>query len=133
MNTAKINELLTERKYSLLKDELLKGQLVDIAEIIDELDAKTTLLVFRLLPKEIAADVFAYLSSESQSELSMLVNEQELQDILEALYFDDKIDFWKKCLPMWSNAFSGTLGIGKEAYQPVSELFGRLCRQFNDD
>lgn len=93
MNTAKINELLTERKYSLLKDELLKGQLVDIAEIIDELDAKTTLLVFRLLPKEIAADVFAYLSSESQSELSMLVNEQELQDILEALYFDDKIDF----------------------------------------
>ena len=104
MNTAKINELLTERKYSLLKDELLKGQLVDIAEIIDELDAKTTLLVFRLLPKEIAADVFAYLSSESQSELSMLVNEQELQDILEALILMIK-SILKKC-SMWSNAFS---------------------------
>jgi len=93
MNFTKIQELLMEKKYSSLKEELLKGQIADIAEFIDDLDAKTTLLIFRLLPKEIAADVFAYLSSESRTELSLQINEKELHDILEELHFDDKIDF----------------------------------------
>ncbi len=93
MNFDIINELLLEKKYSLLKEELLKEQIADIAEFIDELDPKATLLVFRLLPKEIAADVFANLFPESQSELSMQINEKELHNILEDLYFDDKIDF----------------------------------------
>ena len=51
------------------------------------------LIGFRLLPKEIAADVFSHLSAESQAQLSVLVNEQELRDILDDLKFDDKIDF----------------------------------------
>lgn len=93
MNFDKIDDLLMEKKYSLLKEELLKEQIVDIAEFIDELDPKTTLLVYRLLPKEIAADVFANLFPESQSQLSMQINEKELHDILEDLSFDDKIDF----------------------------------------
>ena len=93
MNLDKIQELLLEKKYSLLKEELLKEQIADIAEFIDELDPKATLLVFRLLPKEIASDVFASLFPESQSELSMQINEKELHNILEDLYFDDKIDF----------------------------------------
>lgn len=93
MNFAKIQTLLSEGKYSKLKEELLEKQVADIAEFIDELDAKTTLLVFRLLPKEIAADVFAYLSPASQSNLSTLVNENELREIMNDLNFDDKIDF----------------------------------------
>jgi len=93
MNFDIIKELLVEKKYSLLKEELLKEQIADIAEFIDELDPKATLLVFRLLPKEIAADVFANLFPESQSQLSMQINEKELHDILGDLYFDDKIDF----------------------------------------
>lgn len=93
INTELIQELLQEKKYTLLKEELLMWQIADIAEYIDELDAKNTLFVFRLLPKEIAADVFSYLSPESQTKLSVLVNEKELQDIIEDLYFDDKIDF----------------------------------------
>jgi len=88
-----MQELLQSRQYSLLKKELSKEQNVDIAEFLDELDARCTLLVFRLLPKEIAADVFSHLSAESQAQLSVLVNEQELRDILDDLKFDDKIDF----------------------------------------
>ncbi len=93
MDFDRINDLLLAKKYSLLKEELLKEQNADIAEFIDELDPKTTLLVYRLLPKEIAADVFANLFPESQSQLSMQINEKELHDILEDLSFDDKIDF----------------------------------------
>ena len=93
MNPTLIKELLESKKYADLKVELLKGHAADIAELLDELDEKTTLLLFRLLPKGIAADVFAHLSPESQSELYMLVNEKELYDILSDLNFDDKIDF----------------------------------------
>ena len=94
MESVEIKRLLREKKYSLLKDELLNEQVVDIAEFIDKLDIKAdVILVFRLLPKEIAAEVFPYLSSESQSEISMLVDEKELAEILDDLYFDDKIDF----------------------------------------
>lgn len=94
MESVEIKRLLREKKYSLLKDELLNEQVVDIAEFIDKLNIKAdVILVFRLLPKEIAAEVFPYLSSESQSEISMLVDEKELAEILDDLYFDDKIDF----------------------------------------
>ena len=71
MNTEMLLKLLQEKNYPRFKEELLKKQNVDIAEFIDTLDAKATLLVFRLLPKEIAADVFSYLSPESQSQLSV--------------------------------------------------------------
>lgn len=93
MNPTLIKELLENKNFSELKNELLKGHIADIAEFIDALDEKSTLLVFRLLPKGTAADVFAYLSPESQSELYVLINEKELHDILEELDFDDKIDF----------------------------------------
>lgn len=93
MNIARIKELLEQKKFSLLKEELLKERSVDIAEILEELDPKATLLVFRLLPKETAVQVFAYLSPESQSKLSMHINEEELLYVLEELAFDDKIDF----------------------------------------
>ena len=93
VNTEMLQKLLQEKNYHRFKEELLKKQNVDIAEFIDTLDAKATLLVFRLLPKEIAADVFSYLSPESQSQLSVAVNEEELQEILNELFFDDKIDF----------------------------------------
>ena len=93
MNLLLLNELLAERKYLTLKEELLKCHVVDIAEFIDSLDARSTLLVFRLLPKDIAVDVFAELLPESQTELSQIVNENELYDILKELNFDDKIDF----------------------------------------
>lgn len=93
MNIDLIKELLDHKEYTLLQKELSKAHIADIAEFLDGLDPKTALLVFRLLPKEMAADVFAELSSESQSGLYILVNEEELQDILDDLNFDDKIDF----------------------------------------
>lgn len=93
MNFETIHALLEQRKYPQMLEALLSLQIADIADFLDELEGKTTLLVFRMLPKEIAADVFSYLSTESQAELSGLVNEQELENILRDLYFDDKIDY----------------------------------------
>lgn len=87
-----LNQLISEKSYSLLKSELKNALPADIADFLDSTDEKQALLVFRLLPKEIAAEVFAYLSVERQANLSELVNENELSDIISELYFDDKID-----------------------------------------
>ncbi|MFO7636917.1 MAG: magnesium transporter, partial [Clostridia bacterium] len=93
MDFDKVKELMDNKSYSQLRSVLETAQPVDVAEYIDILEEKQALLVFRLLPKEIAADVFSYLSSERQLEISDLVNEKELADIISDLYFDDKVDF----------------------------------------
>jgi magnesium transporter len=65
---------------------------VDIAEILDPLDKNTTLLVFRMLPKDLAVDVFAHFSSEQQRDIINAVTDKELEYILDELFFDDMID-----------------------------------------
>ena len=88
-----IKELLAAKRYVELKERIKELQIQDIAEFIDEMDTKNAIIAFRLLPKEIAADVFSYLSSERQGEISTLVDEKELIEIMNDLFFDDKIDF----------------------------------------
>ncbi len=88
-----LNKLLTDKDFARLKQEIENHPVQDTAEYIDSLDDRDALVVFRLLPKDIASDAFSYLSSDRQSEISGLVNESELSEILSDLYFDDKIDF----------------------------------------
>ncbi|HAA25680.1 MAG TPA: magnesium transporter, partial [Ruminiclostridium sp.] len=93
MDFEKVCRLVNDKNYSSLKSELVKAQPYDIAEFLDSLEEKQALLVFRLLPKEVAVNVFAHLSKERQAEFSELASEKELADIVLDLYFDDKIDF----------------------------------------
>jgi magnesium transporter len=87
-----LKELIEEKNFSLIQKELLELQEADIAEFLNELEAKEVLLLFRLLPKVIASEVFVYLDVERQTEISELISEQELKEIIDELYFDDKID-----------------------------------------
>ena len=59
-------ELLKEKKYREFKKALIDMNEADIAEFIDELDAESACLAFRLLPKAMATDVFAELDSDAQ-------------------------------------------------------------------
>lgn len=93
MDFLKLNTILEEKNFSVLKQELAKHPIQDLAEFIDSLDEKQAITVFRLLPKELAADTFSFLSSEKQTHISSIVNEEELSSILDDLNFDDKIDF----------------------------------------
>ncbi len=93
MNADFINELLEQKQYSKIRAVFDESKVQDIAEFLNEKEASEALLLFRLLPKEIAADVFSYLSVEQQTGISALVNEKELINILNDLWFDDKIDF----------------------------------------
>jgi magnesium transporter len=87
-----LTELLKNKQLSQIRNELVEIQEADIAELLEELNIKEAILVFRMLPKEIAAEVFSFLDVERQSELSSIVSDKELADIINELNFDDKID-----------------------------------------
>ena len=115
-----IKQLLMEKRYAELKEKIKYMQIQDIAEVIDELDTKNAIILFRLLPKEIAADVFSYLSSERQGEISMMIDENELNEIMNDLFFDDKIDFLEE---MPAN-------VVKRILRNTSEAERKLINQF---
>ena len=85
-------EMINEKQYQKLKNELSEMNEVDIAELMDSLDQNTTLLIFRMLPKDLAVEVFAHFSPEHQSSIVNAVTDKELTNILDELYFDDMID-----------------------------------------
>lgn len=91
-----ILEILEAKQYVKARDELLKNNEVDIAEILEEvleeLDVETTIIVFRMLPKDVSVEVFSYLPSEDQLEIIQGITEREISYIIEELDFDDKID-----------------------------------------
>ncbi|NLN06028.1 MAG: magnesium transporter [Firmicutes bacterium] len=120
MDFTTITTLLAEKNYYRIKEILSNSQVADIADFLSMLDGPTALLVFRLLPKDMAADVFSYLSPTRQTQLSTLVNDKELQQILADLYFDDKIDFLEE---MPANAV-------KRILQNTSEKERKLINQF---
>lgn len=88
----KIMELVEERKYAAVRRELMELHPVDIAEIFSELDHKVLPVVFRLLPKETAAETFVELDSEHQEALIQGFSDAELKNILSELFVDDTVD-----------------------------------------
>ncbi len=88
--------LVKEKKYKRTREMLLTLNEADIAEILDEIleevGMDAALVVFRMLPKDISADVFARLPSEEQLELINSITHRELTFIIDELDFDDKID-----------------------------------------
>ena len=92
MNEQEILQLIDQKKYVQLKKVLSEMNEVDIAEILDPLDANTTLLIFRMLPKSLAVEVFAHFSTEQQRDIINAVTDKELNYLLDELFFDDMID-----------------------------------------
>ncbi len=93
----KIRELLLEKQYFMVRDELLKYNEVDIAEMFEELfddegNLESTIVVYRLLPKAVSVEVFSYLPSDDQLKIVEGITTSELHYIVQELDFDDKID-----------------------------------------
>ncbi len=92
----KIMELLVEKQYFLARDELLKYNAVDIAdllqEIIDDSGIQMAVIMFRLLPKDTSVEVFAELPSDDQVNIVNEITDKEIAFIMDEMDFDDKID-----------------------------------------
>ncbi len=85
-------ELLAGKNLRALKAELTEANEVDVAEFVQELDPERTVLVFRMLPKEVASDVFANLEPEDQQTIISAITDREITELLEELYVDDAVD-----------------------------------------
>lgn len=92
MNEVKLLEMIEKKEYVKIKERLSQMNEVDVADLLDPLDENTTLLIFRMLPKDLAVGVFAHFSSEQQSSIVNSVTDKELTHILDELFFDDMID-----------------------------------------
>jgi Mg2+ transporter (mgtE) len=89
----KIQELMTTKQYRILKLELADIYPMDLAEIFEDLSTEDGIILFRLLHKNQAAEVFSYLAPHVRKKIVSSIQESQLQYILSELYFDDKIDF----------------------------------------
>ncbi len=87
-----IQTLLENRHYAALIIELSDMQAVDVAEILDDETTVNAIILFRMLPKDLAAETFALLSSEQQEAFIAAITDTELAPILEELAFDDIVD-----------------------------------------
>ena len=87
-----IKELLHEKKWAKLKDILEDMNEQDIAELFMELEERELTFIYRLLPKELAAEVFVNLEPEYQEALIRAFSDSELREVLDELYVDDAVD-----------------------------------------
>ncbi len=87
-----VRELLSEKKFSLLRETLDAYPAADIGALFGELDEHSEPLLFRILPKGKAAEVFVEMDSESQEHLIQVFSDRELKEVLSELYLDDTVD-----------------------------------------
>lgn len=87
-----LNTLLDEKKYPTVRDILITMNPSDVASILDELPEERLPLLFRLLPKEQAAETFVEMEPEAQELLIRGFSDSELREVLDELYVDDAVD-----------------------------------------
>ncbi|HIV10168.1 MAG TPA: magnesium transporter [Candidatus Faeciplasma avium] len=85
-------KLLNQRKFAELKLIMNEMNPADIASIFDEAEVKDIPVIFRLLPKELAAETFAYRDPEQQGQLIMAFSDKEIREVVDELFLDDTVD-----------------------------------------
>ena len=89
----RINELIELKDYKRLRKEIVELNVADIAEIIEDLEDKTLQVkIFRLLPKDMAADIFSNISIDVQQNMITLLSTKEAGLIIDNLDADDAVD-----------------------------------------
>ena len=88
-----ILQLIKDNRYTDARSLLLQKNEVDVALFLEEIPRERSFVIFRILPKDFAADVFSYMSPEQQKYIVENITDREIQLILDELLIDDKVDF----------------------------------------
>ena len=88
----RIDEYIRDKNLSAIIAELRDLNEVAIAELLEEVDPKTTSILFRTLPKDVAVDVFSRFDKGQQEEIIRSSTDREVDELMAELFFDDKID-----------------------------------------
>ena len=87
-----LQTLLKEKKYATVRDIMITMNPADIAAVFTGLNPEQLPLLFRLLPKELAAESFVEMESEEQEALIRGISDKELKQVMDELYVDDAVD-----------------------------------------
>lgn len=115
-----LTDLIQQNRFNEVRKEIIKMNVVDIAQLLEELSKEQLLIIFRILPKEMAAEVFAYISYEQQRYIIESITDKEVQIIIEELFIDDTVDFLEE---MPSN-------VVKKVLKNADENTRKLINQF---
>lgn len=92
LNSEILLELLDAREFKKLKEKLENMHPVDIVEVMEEVGERQRVLMFRLLAKEEAAEVFTDMNSDMREDLINALTDSELEEVMEEMYVDDTVD-----------------------------------------
>ena len=92
LNSEILLELLDAREFKKLKEKLENMHPVDIVEVMEEVGERQRVLIFRLLAKEEAAEVFTDMNSDMREDLINALTDSELEEVMEEMYVDDTVD-----------------------------------------
>ncbi|HHU72988.1 MAG TPA: magnesium transporter [Clostridiales bacterium] len=115
-----ILDLIEQGKYAEARKEIVSINVVDTAQLFEEMDKQKILILFRILPKDIASGVFSHMSNELQRYVVESITDKEIQNILDELFLDDTIDFLEE---MPAN-------IVKKVLKNTNETTRKLINQF---
>ncbi len=87
-----LNALVEVKKYATLRDILVTMNAADIASLFEEMPEEVVPLLYRLLPKELAADTFVEMEPDTQEMLIRGFSDSELKEVIDELYVDDAVD-----------------------------------------
>ena len=87
-----VASLVETKKYATLRDILSTMNAADIAVLFDDLEKPLIPLLFRLLPKELAAETFVEMETDQQQMLIKGLSDSELKEVVDELYIDDAVD-----------------------------------------
>ena len=87
-------ELIENKQYAKVKEMMSNMLVPDVADILDKIESKSELVkIFRLLPKDLSAEVFSYASSDTQEILVNAFTDKEIRAVIDEMYLDDTVDF----------------------------------------
>lgn len=92
----RINELIENKQYATLRQEISEMNTADIAALFEEISSEEVVKIFRILPKSMAADIFSYLPIEDEQAIIRSLTAHEAASIVDNLYADDAADLMEE-------------------------------------
>ena len=121
-----LSELFEARKFLRIKEIITSMNEVDTAELLESIDEEMAVMIFRLIPKEQAAEVFAYMEHDLQESIITTITDSELHNIINELFLDDTVDLLEE---MPANAVNRIL---KHTDSKTRQAINRLLKYPED-
>ncbi len=120
MEIEEVKNLLENKKFNMLKNELKEMNSADIPSLLEELDKESVVKVFRILSKEQAGEAFSYMEPDMKEKLIHDLTDAELRNVMDELFMDDTVDLIEE---MPSNVVKRILkAVNKDDRKTINEL-----------